>query len=210
MTTRPLRHWLGPLLLLCAGLPAALAQGSAAPDEERARIAAERAKADAQFAQDEKACYARFAVNDCQNEARARRRETLADLRRQEVSLNDAQRKRKGADRIRSIEERAGQQKQEREAQDRAKAADSAKSREERAAQKASDRAAGEASHQARPAKTDEGERSHKKVDTADALKKNNERLQEAKARRERVEKKQKERQKPPATALPVPLEPSS
>lgn len=205
MMTRPLLHWLGPLLFLCACLPGALAQGGGAVDEERARIAAERAKADAQFAQDEKACYAKFAVNDCQNEARARRREALADLRRQEVSLNDAQRKRKGADRIRSIEERANQQKQEREAQDRAKAADSARSRDERAAQKTTERAAGEAGQQARSAKPGEVGRAPRKTDTAEALKKHNERLEEAKARRERIAKKQKERQKPPAAILPVP-----
>lgn len=202
MMARPAHHWLGLLWLLCASLPAALAQGGGAVDAQRARIAAERAKADAQFAQDEEACYARFAVNDCQNEARARRRETLADLRRQEVSLNDEQRKRKGADRIRSIEERAGQQKQEREAQDRAKAVDGTRLREDRAAQKAADRAASEASQAARPAKI---ERQRKTVDTADALRKHKERQEEAKARRERVEKKQKERQKPPAAALPVP-----
>lgn len=73
---------------------------------ERARIAAERAETnrvhDAQAAQ----CYAQFAVNTCLEQARNQRRDRLADLRRQEVALNDAERKRASADAVRRVEER--------------------------------------------------------------------------------------------------------
>jgi colicin import membrane protein len=53
------------------------------------------------------ACYQRFAVNDCLLDSRRARREVMADLRRQEVSLNDAQRKRRAAEQLlRSDEKR--------------------------------------------------------------------------------------------------------
>ncbi|RYG11563.1 MAG: hypothetical protein EON92_10250, partial [Burkholderiales bacterium] len=65
--------------------------GAQTPEEvkaERARIADERGRVEARFATEEKACYAKFGVNDCLQEARTRRREVLSDLRRQEVSIN--------------------------------------------------------------------------------------------------------------------------
>ena len=75
-------------------------------DAERARIASERARVEAEFEQAHRACYARFAVNDCISDARATRREQLADLRRQELALNDAERRRRGEERLRDIESR--------------------------------------------------------------------------------------------------------
>jgi hypothetical protein len=123
MTARvqPLRVglWLGLALLplaLGAQVPVAAAVSPAvsapatAPEPtvagERARIAAERAEAnrvhDAQVAH----CYTLFAVNTCLEQARNLRRDRLADLRRQEVALNDAERKRAAADAIRRMEER--------------------------------------------------------------------------------------------------------
>ncbi len=73
---------------------------------ERSRIAAERQAVEARFKQDEAACYKKFAVNDCVDALRAVRREKLADLRRQEISLNDAERKRKGAEQLRRMEDK--------------------------------------------------------------------------------------------------------
>lgn len=85
-----------PLLLACTG---AWAQaGGAAPstlDAERARIAAERARADQRYAAEEIACQKRFAVTDCVERARTAQRAVRADLQRQEVMLNDTQRRRK-------------------------------------------------------------------------------------------------------------------
>jgi colicin import membrane protein len=81
------------------------------PQDERARIQADRTQAQTRFTREESACYQKFAVNDCINEARARRRETLADLRRQELSLAETDRKRAGADQIRRIEEKSGTDK---------------------------------------------------------------------------------------------------
>jgi len=88
--------------------------GPAAEAAERSRIAQERSAVHQRFedrskrSEDEsRACYQRFAVNDCLEQARSLRREQLGDLRRQEISLNDADRRRKAADAIRRAESRS-------------------------------------------------------------------------------------------------------
>ena len=97
------------LALTCLALRAQSAEPLTEPSEqaERARIERSRALEEARFAQEEPACYARFAVNDCLIAERARRREALADLRRQENVLNDAERRRKGAQQIMRTERMA-------------------------------------------------------------------------------------------------------
>lgn len=114
-----MRHFLAGLLLaLVPGLaqlqpimPAAPQPGavSADPGEqaERSRIEHSRRQADALFATREAECYGRFAVTDCLLAARAQRRETLAELRRQENVLNGAQRRRKAADELLRVEKKA-------------------------------------------------------------------------------------------------------
>jgi colicin import membrane protein len=85
----------GRLLLALAWIPlwAGAAGGDpAAKSATRARIQAERHHIETRSMAEEAACYQRFAVNDCLVDSRARRRTALQDLRRQEVSLNDAER----------------------------------------------------------------------------------------------------------------------
>ncbi len=76
-------------------------------DAQRARIQMERDQAKTVLAGDEVLCYQKFAVNDCLRKARAVRREALADLRRQEVSLNTQEAKRKAAIQVSRIEEKS-------------------------------------------------------------------------------------------------------
>jgi colicin import membrane protein len=76
---------------------------------QRELIDAQRGQVQRSFTQDEAACYQKFAVNDCINGLRARRREALADLRRQELELNNAERRRKGAAQMQSIDDKANQ-----------------------------------------------------------------------------------------------------
>ena len=71
---------------------------------ERARIAAERTQVEARHAEAERNCYRRFAVNDCLNEVRAARRTALADLRRQDILLNDEERRRKAGEALQRLE----------------------------------------------------------------------------------------------------------
>ncbi len=68
--------------------------------EQRAWISNTRAAYDAQFKAQEIACYQRFAVNDCLLDSRRTQREVMADLRRQEILINDTQRKRRGAQQL--------------------------------------------------------------------------------------------------------------
>ena len=105
---------------------------------ERDRIQADRARAEARYERDEAACYAKFAVTNCLREVRARRREELADLRRQDIALNDAERKRKALEQIERIQQKSSAQGLEEEAARRAQAREARQEREERANQKAS------------------------------------------------------------------------
>lgn len=75
--------------------------------QQRAWIQQERARYQAQSAAQEIACYQRFAVNDCLNDSRRKLREALADLRRQEIVLNDAQRKRRAAQKLLRSDEKS-------------------------------------------------------------------------------------------------------
>ena len=84
--------------------------GGLSPQAERSRIQAERARLDALFVRAQAACYQKFAVENCQSEARVTRREALADLRRQEVSLNAAQARLAGAQQLSRIDSKTSTQ----------------------------------------------------------------------------------------------------
>jgi colicin import membrane protein len=178
-------------LALCATVHAQ----EAADAQERARIGAERTRAEAEFAAAEKACYARFAVNDCIGKARSRLRATLSDLRRQEVSLNDAERRRRAADRLREIEARQAEQPvpSKSQAQTRQPEPPSAP-REPAAASSAPARAAVEAAP--REAKSP--------ADPQANARRQQQRIDEARAHKEKVQKRAAERTEPPRP-LPVP-----
>ena len=76
--------------------------------EQRAWIAQTRVRYQVQFDAQERACYQRFAVNDCLHDSRRTEREVMADLRRQEILINDTQRKRRAAWQMLRSDERAG------------------------------------------------------------------------------------------------------
>ena len=98
------KYWLIVCCLLGSAVLAQTADGSVAVKAERQRIAAERQQIEQRFAAEEAVCFQKFAVNDCRDASRARRRTDLADLRRQEILLNDAERKRKGAEQLQRME----------------------------------------------------------------------------------------------------------
>ncbi len=74
---------------------------------ERARIDAARRAVEQRMAADEADCHRKFAVNDCLSAARSQRRGALADLRRQEVALNDGQRRMAAARRQQQLDEKS-------------------------------------------------------------------------------------------------------
>lgn len=71
---------------------------------ERARIQRERAQEQARFDLASAACYQRFAVNDCQQHLREKKRLVMDDLKRQEAVLNDVQRKKKAWDQLARVQ----------------------------------------------------------------------------------------------------------
>ncbi|MBC7376388.1 MAG: hypothetical protein H7346_03005 [Burkholderiaceae bacterium] len=184
---------------------------------ERARIASERAAVDARFLVEEKACYKKFSVNDCLNEARGRQRESLADLRRQDLSLNDAERKRRAADEMRKLEEKASPQKQDEAAERRARSLNDQRVRNDKAARKDDTAAENEANAKSRvKAQLDKQKevadkaaaRASKAALAPQEAAKHDQRVKDAEEHRASVEKRRKERTKPLGNPLPPMPEP--
>ncbi|MDO5288249.1 MAG: hypothetical protein Q4F13_01255 [Pseudomonadota bacterium] len=71
---------------------------------ERARIASARQALAQRFDEAEKACWRRFAVNDCLRRARQAQRADLAGLRQQELALNAHERQRTTDARLRALQ----------------------------------------------------------------------------------------------------------
>jgi hypothetical protein len=99
------------LYLLGATLVQAQTDATADTEQaERNRIQSERTQIQQRFDKEEANCYQRFAVNDCRDANRVQRRDLMADLRRQEILLNDAVRKRKGAEQLQRMEQKAAEE----------------------------------------------------------------------------------------------------
>ncbi len=73
---------------------------------QRERIATVRDAAAERFANQEKDCWKRFAVNACIRAANDERRATLDRVRREELTLNDLERKRSATSRLEEIEQK--------------------------------------------------------------------------------------------------------
>lgn len=183
-------------------------------DAERTRISVERNRLEAGFLAEDAACYDRFAVNSCLGKVNDRRREAMADLRRQELSLNDEERRIRGAEQIRKTEEKSSPEKQQEAADRRAKALEDSQSRLEREKKKTEDRAAAKAGEQgssdANAARLKSGQeksqsRSEKQAVAAEEAKKFNDRQKEALERKAQHERDRLKQTKPPAKSLPLP-----
>jgi colicin import membrane protein len=92
------------LLAVCGLL--ACASAHADDREERTRIARERGEATLRFEERQRECEQRFAVTSCVDEARAEHRQALLRLRGQESVLDEAERKRRAAQRMAAIREK--------------------------------------------------------------------------------------------------------
>jgi hypothetical protein len=124
------------LLLLLSTVAAAPARAISAADDaaERRRIAAEQAQVEKAYAAREAECRQRFIVTSCLDAARRDRREALEKLHRQEVVLDEAQRKQRAAQRIEEIRAKvSADDGKRREAEARVQARDA--KRQEQAAQ---------------------------------------------------------------------------
>lgn len=183
----------------------ALPADAQAPDEEaeRARIATERGRIEAEFGQAQRACYRKFAVNDCLDEANGRRRDALAELRRQELTLDDARRKRNAAERIRELDERRDARARERD-EARAKAQADERERQERAASKAADAQRNQEQARKRAEQAARGPEERQQPDTEENLRRHRERVNEAQEHKAKVQQRAAQ-EGPPAKSLPLP-----
>ena len=209
------------LLLLCAlAAGPALAQPAAelptaGRDTEKAQIAAERARLEAGFKAEEAACYRRFLVNACLEDIRPRQAVAMAELRRQEISINEAERKAKGADQIQKIEDKNSGERQQQRADQEQKALQETTRRAERNEQRvqsqgktAEQASANVSAAQARQknSQTKAGEMRTRQEQAAANV-------QEAKARADKAEKTRADREKRlkekgPSTGKPLPALP--
>lgn len=143
--------FLAALALALVAWPAAHAADDQA---ERERLKTERAAVEARFAGQQKACRARFAVTDCERAAQRERNAALGDLRRQERILDEAERKRRTAERLKDLEERNSPEKRAQDAERRRQAVIEQHEREARAADKAQKKAEDDARKAAQPPRT--------------------------------------------------------
>jgi hypothetical protein len=81
-------------------------------DQQLQRIDVVRKEKLAELAAQDAACLSRFATTDCLNLVGVRRREMLADLKRQEARLNEVDRRQRGEDQLRSTQEKASDRSQ--------------------------------------------------------------------------------------------------
>ncbi|MBC7611130.1 MAG: hypothetical protein H7228_16435 [Polaromonas sp.] len=195
-----------------ANSPSATLQ--ATPDAERARINAQRIRLETGFSNEDAACYKKFLVNNCLDEVKVRRREALADLRRQEISLNAQDRKLKGAEQIRKTEEKSSPEKQQDSADRRAAALKDFQARVDRDKQKNAERETADvdaksnidsAASRAKGNQDKVTARSGKQAASAAEVKKFNERVEKAKERQARHDRDQLGQNKPVSKSLPVP-----
>lgn len=185
-----------------------------ARDVQRGRIGAERMRLQSAIAADEAACHRKFLANNCLDKVRLGSREALAELRRQEIALNDQERKTRAAAQIQKTEAKSSPEKQQETAERKAAAlkdfdARMAHEKEKSAGRETaqsneksnSDAAAGRARGNQEKAVG----RTAKESAAAEEVKKFNERLEKAKDRQQRHDREQAAQTKAAAKPLPQP-----
>lgn len=172
---------------------------------EQARLRDERAAAQARRSQEEAICKTRFAVTDCLDRTRRYWQPVLADLRRQEIALNELDRKQRSAEQQRKLDDKTSPEALEEQARRRTEALADHEARLARAAQKASDASTPGGKARDPSSAAERGGTALTPEQAAANAQAYEQRLQEAQAKRERRVKRQAERTKPAASALPAP-----
>lgn len=98
--------WAIAVVALSAGCGAGFADEAAGP----ARLAAERASIESRYSERARGCQEGFFVTACLDAAQKDRREALDRVRLEQQALDDAERKRRAAERLRRIHEKVGAQ----------------------------------------------------------------------------------------------------
>lgn len=91
---------------MSAEIEQSLQQRVQARDQERQEIATQRQQLQARKQEGEKACWQRFAVEDCLRNVRSQIREEDNKLRDREIAINNEERQDKAAERLRAIEQK--------------------------------------------------------------------------------------------------------
>ncbi|MDO9405416.1 MAG: hypothetical protein Q7T87_15385 [Polaromonas sp.] len=184
------------------------------PDAERARISAEKTRLERGFDAESAACHEKFLVNNCLDKVTVRRQAAMGDLKRQEIYLNDQERRLKGAEQLRKIEEKRTAAGRSAESDKRSQALKDFQNRQERADQKPAEREKAAAAAQrnvdaaARKNEARDSEaraRAEKQAAAAGERRKYEERQAQAAERRARHEKARKAST---STAKPLPVPP--
>ena len=197
------------LLMVCIS-----AQAQPANQAEHDRIRSERASLEAGFSRDESACYKRFLVNSCLEDAQLKQRDALADLRRQETILNNQERKAKGAEQVKRTEEKDSLAKQQQAADKRADALKGFDERmargqlknAEQTAQKTNEKAKlNAAAARLKSAQDKQFNRVSKQAAAAAETKKYSERIEKVQQKQAKLASEKATRTKPAANSLPLP-----
>jgi colicin import membrane protein len=196
-----------------AKAPDTAEQQRSAEDAERLRITQLRNTTDAAYDAAKQACYQKFAVNTCIAKARERQRSEITELKRQEVALNDADRKRRGAEQLQRTEAKTSPEAQMQIAAQRDSALAATAQRDDKQAGKAADQqSAAQAAQlrnqnlqrkQAEAAKSAAQRQSAAAAKAAQSKARYEERLKEAEEKRAKLQAKKPT--KPPAAGLPTP-----
>ncbi|HEY0201435.1 MAG TPA: hypothetical protein VGC24_07060 [Burkholderiaceae bacterium] len=181
-------------------------------EAQRQRIAVQRQRIEAEQAQAQDECLGRFAVTSCQTDVRARYREPLADLRRQELLLSDDERREKGAARRATLDQQTREHLEAEskplpgpgEATTRPDPASQASQRAKDAADRASQQ-----NNRRQEQRQSAAERNEKAAAATSQQQRYMERQRQAQEHREQNAKEQQQRAgKPAAKPLPVPPSP--
>ena len=199
---------------LAVGQPSTLEASPRDIDVERAQISTQRVRLEAEFLAEDIACYKKFAVNSCLGKVDARRREATAELRGQELGLNDEERKIKGEQALQRIEEKSSPENLQQDADRRAKGVEDYQSRMAREKEKQQDSATVAASEKAArdaaaqrllDSQKKAQARAEKKSTAAEEARKFEERQKQAAERRAQHEKERLARPPTSGKSLPLP-----
>jgi hypothetical protein len=181
---------------------------------ERSRITAERERLEADFKAAQAVCFRKFFANNCRDKLLPPYREHLADLRRQEILINEVERKISAADQLLKTEEKLNLQR-EQQVEQALKVQQDAATQDERAKQREVDQ--GNAAEQAAANKASMGTRlESNQSKAAESVTKRAQaaanveatRLRQQQAAKSRAEREQRSRDDGPPTGKSLPAYP--
>ncbi|MBU1357504.1 MAG: hypothetical protein KKC85_21185 [Gammaproteobacteria bacterium] len=190
-------------------------------DAERDRLSRERQRIDERFEAEKTSCYQKFAVQDCLEDARKRRRTESDLISRQQAAINDAERKRRGAAALERLEEKKADAPRpdaarptDRASSPRPPSPDTSEGRERRAAEQAAERArqASEAAEKRREfeakqraAAEERASAARRRAEAPIERERYEDKQEKAEAHRADIERRNAQNTKPRSAPLPTP-----